>query len=83
MIYTPNYTNPTNDEYMDLVNWKAWLVQEIEIHEKRKNFGEVAALKREKQKVTIRIICMKAALQKKRKNGKCANTSRLKMSIMP
>jgi hypothetical protein len=67
MNYTPNYTNPTIDEYMELLNWKARLVQEIEIHEKRKNFGEVAALKREKQKVTIRRKCMKAALKQKEK----------------
>jgi hypothetical protein len=67
MNYTPNYTNPTINEYMELLNWEAWLVQEIEIHEKRKNFGEVAALKREKQKVTIRRKCMKAALQQKEK----------------
>lgn len=63
MNYKPNYTNPTIDEYMELLNWEARLVQEIEIHEKRKNFGEVAALKRKKQKVTIRRKCLKAALQ--------------------
>jgi hypothetical protein len=67
MNYTPNYTNPTIDEYMNLLNWEARLVQEIEIHSRRKNFGEVAALKREKQKFTIRRKCMKAALQQKEK----------------
>jgi hypothetical protein len=69
MNYTPNYANPSFGEYMSLLNWEAWLVQEIEIHEKRKNFGEVAALKREKQKVTIRRKCMKAALRQKGKTA--------------
>jgi hypothetical protein len=67
MNYTPNYTNPTTNEYMELLNWEARLVQEIEIHEKRKNFGEVAILKRKKQKVTIRRKCMEAAIKQKEK----------------
>lgn len=62
-MYTPNYLNPSWDEYMDLLNWEARLVQEIEIHRRRRNWGEVAVLKREKQKVAIRRKCLKAALQ--------------------
>jgi hypothetical protein len=67
MMFQPNYMNPSVNEYMELLNWEARLVQEIEIHSRRKNFGEVATLKREKQKVTIRRKCMKAALQQKEK----------------
>lgn len=63
MTYTPNYSNPSWDEYMDLLRWEARLAQEIELHSRRRNWNEVAVLKREKQKVAIRRKFLKAALQ--------------------
>ncbi len=69
MTYTPNYLSPSWDEYMNLLCWEARLAQEIELHIRRRNWHEVAVLKREKQKVAIRRKCLKAALQHKRNTG--------------
>ncbi|WP_254698568.1 hypothetical protein [Parageobacillus sp. VR-IP] len=66
-MFQPNYTNPTWREYIDLLNWESRLVQEIEIHSRRRDWRKVIDLKREKQKVAIRRKCLKAALQQKEK----------------
>lgn len=51
MTYTPNYSKPSWDEYMNLLHWEARLAQEIEIHSRRRNWNEVAVLKRENKKL--------------------------------
>ena len=63
---TPNYENPSKNEYLELVNHEGFIIQMAELMNKVGEHQEARVLNQEKKHVQIRRKCLEAALKKEK-----------------
>lgn len=76
MFGKPNYENPVTADYLELVNYEAFIVQCEEVLAANGHDDEVRCLKQERKLVRNRKICTKAALNEKSRLRQQATTLR-------